>query len=106
MYDSKVKVHAKLFATYVDSVDRSVETGWVNVLKSLDEYTFTDASFDVGGCVLASSIGSDVVYKSQINRRAYTKISAIVRIGLSADSGVYCGSPITFGDLNVYFSDA
>jgi len=106
MYDSKVKVHAKLFATYVDNVDRSVETGWVNAIKSLDEYTFTDATYDVGGCVLASSIGSDVVYKSQINRRAYTKISAVVRIGLSADSGVYCGSPITFGDLNVYFSDA
>ncbi len=105
MYDSKVKVHAKLFATYVDSIDRSVETGWVNVLKSLDEYTFTDATFDVGGCVLASTIGSSVVYKSQVNRRAYTKISAVVRIGLAADSGVYCGSPVTFGGLNVYFSD-
>ncbi len=106
MYDSKVKLHTKLFATYVSNNDRSVETGWVNVLKSLDEYTFADTTFDVGGCVLVSTIGSNVVYKSQINRRAYTKISAVVRIGLSADSGVYSGSPVSFSDLKVYFSDS
>jgi hypothetical protein len=105
MYDSKVKLHSKLFATYVDNNDRSVETGWVNVMKSLDEYTFTDATFDVGGCVLVSTIGSSVIYKSQINRRAFTKIGAAVRIGVAADTISYCDSQITFSGLNVYFSD-
>jgi len=107
LYDSKIKLHAKLFAAYDDQTAQTVETSWVNVIKSLDEYTFNDNTFDIGGCMFVSTLGtSRVMYKSQINRRAYTKICAVVRIGIASDGGIYSGEPISFSDINVTFSDA
>ena len=106
LYDSKIKMHAKLFAAYDDQTAQTVETSWVNVIKSLDEYSFNDNIFDVGGCLFVSTLGaSQVMYKSQINRRSYTKICAVVRIGIASDGGVYSGEPISFSDINVTFSD-
>jgi hypothetical protein len=106
----RVHVHAKVVGEYDVGTLQTVETAWVNCFKQIDELTFNDSTYDVGGCsaVHAPSIGSNAGYMYayvHFNRRFYTKIGAIVRVGISYDASVYSGDPLTFDAVSVSFSD-
>ena len=73
--------------------------------------SFDDSVYDVGGCATVSTSGADVYYKVQFDRRYFTSIYPIVRVGISRDGSAEVlppGSeylPITFDGLNVNISD-
>lgn len=106
----RVHIHAKVIGEYDVGTLQTVETAWVNCFKQIDELTFNDSVYDVGGCsaVYAPTIGSNAGYMYtyvHFNRRFYTKIGAVVRVGISYDASIYSGDPITFDGVSVSFSD-
>lgn len=111
----RVHVHAKIIGEYDVGQLKTVESAWVNCLKQVDELTFDDSTYDVGGCSLISfpgnvipSSGSNLDYINALvhfNRRYYTKIGVIVRVGISLDGSMYSGDPLTFDGISVSFSD-
>lgn len=106
----RVHLHAKVIGEYDTGTSQTVETAWVNGFKQIDELTFDDSTYDVGGCsaVYVPSIGSNAGYMYSyihFNRRFYTKIGAVVRLGISYDASIYSGDPLTFDAVSISFSD-
>lgn len=101
----KVRMHVKVFGLYNAGTEFQSESSWVNGFTAIDETTFDDSVYNVAACHGASMMGSDIEYKVQINRRLYTKLCPIVRIGISQDGSEYSGDPITFDAVQVRFSD-
>ena len=98
-------MHVKALGVYNAGVELLSESSWVNGFTAVDEITFNDEIFDIPACHGASTIGSDIRYKVQINRRLYTKLCPIVRIGISQDGSAYSGEPITFDAVHISLSD-
>ena len=110
MSSMRVHLHAKVIGEYCTGAMQTVETAWVNGFKQIDELTFDDSTYDVGGCsaVYVPSIGSNAGYMYSyihFNRRFYTKIGAVVRLGISYDGSIYSGDPLTFDAVSISFSD-
>jgi hypothetical protein len=101
----KVRMHAKVFGLYNAGIDIVEESSWVNGFAAVDETMFNDSIYDVAACHGASTFGADIEYKVQFNRRFYTKIGSIVRIGISQDGSAYSGDPITFDAVQIRWSD-
>jgi len=104
----KVRLHTKLYASYTDSIYRTMSTAWLDGLKLVDDSIYNDQIYDTAACFAVSTIGNDVEYKVQIHRRAYNKLCAVVRIGLSKDSGLYAGDfpySVSFDAIETYYSD-
>ena len=72
-----------------------------------DMFGFSDADFDAGACIAVSATSSNVSYKVMFNRRFYTKVVALVRVGIARDGSVLSGSdyPITFNGIRTTISD-
>ena len=98
-------MHVKVFGLYNAGTDFQSESSWVNGFTAIDETTFDDSVYNTPACHGASTIGADIEYKVQINRRLYTKLCPIVRIGISQDGSEYSGDPITFDAVQVRFGD-
>jgi hypothetical protein len=110
MSSMRVHVHAKVIGEYDVGTTEVIETGWLNCFKQTEEANFDDSVYDIGACssVYSPSVGSNVPYMYtyvNLNRRFYTKISALVRVGISYDGSMYGGDPITFEGVSVSFSD-
>lgn len=102
-----VRLHAKYYGAYDAGTYQTVESEWINGLKERDPMIFDDQLFDIGGSYFASTIGNDIVYSIQMNRRFYTKVGYIVRVGISRQ-GSYSGSgahEITFDGIRTWLSD-
>ena len=102
-----VRIHAKYYGAYDTGTYQTVQSEWINGLKECDQTMFNDQIFDIGGCYYASTIGNDIVYSIQMNRRFYTKVGYIVRIGISrqgsyADAGI---DAITFDGIRTWLTD-
>jgi hypothetical protein len=104
-------MHARLLGTMNTGFNTNFESGWINCFKPVDYNVFDDSIFDVGGLLYVSTSGADVYYKVQFQRRFYTSIYPIVRIGISRDgsaedlpaSSDYM--PITFDSITATVSD-
>jgi hypothetical protein len=106
MSSMQVRLHAKMYGAFTDSSYKHVSTAWLDGLQLVNDSMYNDQVYGTPGCVAVSAIGNDVEYKVQINRRAYTKLCSVVRIGLSKDSGVYAGDyPMTFDAIQTSYSD-
>jgi hypothetical protein len=106
----RIHLHAKVIGNYDVGGIESVETAWLNCFKQVDEMTFDDSVYDVGACsaIYAPNNGSNAGYMYtyvQMNRRFYTKIGALIRVGISYDASIYSADPITFDGVSVSFSD-
>jgi hypothetical protein len=106
----RVHIHAKVIGNYDVGSIETVESAWLNCFKQIDETQFDDSVYDIGACsaVYVPPIGSNAGYMYtyvQMNRRFYTKIGALIRVGISYDGSIYCGDPITFDGVSVSFSD-
>lgn len=108
---SKVRMHMKVLGAFVESHYSTIETAWINCFKPFDYNTYDDGTFDVGGCVSVRTSSSDVFYKVQINRRDYTKLCPIIRIGIARDGSaenIPEGTeylPISFESVEISASD-
>jgi len=103
-----VRMHAKLYSTYEDRGYQMASTTWMDCLQLVDDTIYNDMSTNIASCVAVSTIGNDVQYTVQFDRRAYTRLCAVVRIGMSKDSGLYAGDfpyPITFDAIETSYSD-
>ncbi len=100
-----IRVHAKVLGSYNEGPNRQIETAWVNVLKERDDFTFDDTVYDIGTCAKVAMDGNDVIYTAQINRRYFTKICPVIRVGISRDAGLASAKPITFDGIQVTYSD-
>ena len=100
-----IRVHAKVLGSYNEGPNRQIETAWVNVLKERDDFTFDDTVYDTGTCAKVAMDGNDVIYTAQINRRYFTKICPVLRVGISRDAGLASLNPITFDGIQVTYSD-
>jgi hypothetical protein len=103
--DAKVRMHVKLYASYYNGTYKEYESAWFNGLKIMDE-GFDDGIFDSGACATAIAYSDRVEYKVSINRRYYTKLMALVRVGISQDGSVYSDNPISFTRISVEPTDA
>lgn len=101
----KVRMHAKLCGAYATRASESLETGWINCLKERDGLTHDDSVYDLGACARVTNNGSNVVYKTEFNRRFYTKLAPLVRVGIARDAGSTATYPISFSGVSVEFSD-
>jgi hypothetical protein len=105
MSTMKVRLHAKLLGAYYTGTYQTFESQWVNGFKEIDQFDFDDAVFDAGAAMGTEILGDSVEYKIAFNRRYYTKLMALVRVGIAQDGSVYSGEPITFTSMNVRVSD-
>jgi hypothetical protein len=110
MSSMRVHLHAKVIGEYDVGSKEKVETAWLNCFKQTDESDFDDSIYDIGACsaVYVPAIGSNAGYMYtyvNLNRRFYTKIGALIRIGISYDGSIYSGDPLTFEGISVSFSD-
>jgi hypothetical protein len=109
---SKVRMHMAIIGAHNVTRYSTIQTSWINCFKPVDYSIFDDSIYDVGGLVSVSTSGTDVYYKVQMNRRSYTSIYPIIRVGISRDGSVaelpansdY--EPISFEDINVSVSDS
>jgi hypothetical protein len=108
MSSLKVRMHVKLLGSYYVGTYNTLETAWINGFKEIDQITNDDAIYDAGAVLYGSTIGgsSTLEYKLAFNRRFYTKLMALVRVGIAADAGIPTNEPITFESLGVRFSDS
>lgn len=102
----QVRMHMMLVGTENTGTYQKFKTEWINCFKEINETEFDDNIYDIGGAVAVSTIAGEPVYRVRMNRRNYTKIMAIVRIGISKDAGTYSGRPITFTGIHATPSDA
>lgn len=93
MTHMRVRLHVKLLGS---STDGAFETEWINGFKLYEPARFDDAVFDTGGLATVTQVGTDVEYTLKINPRYYTKLTAIVRIGISQDGSINGGEPLMF----------
>lgn len=109
---SKVRMHMKIIGAANNGVYTPFESAWINCLKEINYNTFDDDIYDVGGCTSVSTSGADVYYKVQIERRYYTSVYSLIRVGISRDGSAanlppnqdYL--PITFEGINVTVTDS
>jgi hypothetical protein len=101
-----VRLHVKVLGSYSVGPSKSLETGWLNALKERDDYAYDDSQYDLGACIQSVMDGGDVIYTSQFNRRFFTKICPIVRVGISRDGAAAKSRPITFDSVQVTYSDS
>jgi len=100
-----VRLHLKTLGSHNCGMNEPFESAWINGLKSVNECMFDDTMFDEGACIRADISGNAVTYKVQLRRRYYTKLCAIVRVGLTQKASIYCGNPVTFDAVNISYSD-
>jgi hypothetical protein len=84
-----VRLHVKLVSAYKQETWETGESSWINGFKAIDYSQFDERVFDIGGCVAVDKAGPDIVYTVQYNKRKYTKICAIVRIGISVNAALH-----------------
>ena len=102
-----VRIHAKYFGAYDVGSYQTMESEWINGLKECDQTIFNDQTFDIGGSYYASTIGNDIIYSIQMNRRFYTKVGYIIRVGISR-LGSYAAvstNAITFDGIQTWLTD-
>ena len=108
---SKVRMHMKILGAYNVGTYVPLETAWINCFKEISYGEFEDSIYDVGGCVAVSTSGADIWYKVQMDRRYFTSVYPLVRVGISRDGSAETlppGSeylPITFDGLNITVTD-
>ena len=102
---AKCRMHVKLLGVHNPATYEPFETGWINAFKECENDSFDDGVYDIGGAVSVTSNTSNVSYKAQINRRFYTNILALVRVGISQDGSIYGGEPLTFTGLTINLTD-
>ena len=102
-----VRMHVKYFGAYDVGNYETVESEWINGLKQCDQYIFNDQTFDIGGNYYVSTIGNDIIYSVQMNRRFYTKLGYIVRVGISESASYQQVSTnaIRFDSITTYLTD-
>jgi hypothetical protein len=102
-----VRMHVKYFGAYDVGTYQTVESEWINGLKQCDQYIFNDQTFDIGGNYYVSTIGNDIIYSVQMNRRFYTKLGYIVRVGISESASYQQVSTnaIRFDSITTYLTD-
>jgi hypothetical protein len=102
-----VRMHVKYFGAYNIGTYETVESEWINGLKQCDQYIFNDKTFDIGGNYYVSTIGNDIIYSVQMNRRFYTKLGYIVRVGISESASYQQVSTnaIRFDSITTYLTD-
>ena len=100
----KCRMHVLLLGSYNPSTYSVFQTEWIDCFKIIQQDIFDDSNYAIGGCVQVTQNGGDVTYTVQINRRAYTKILALVRFGISQDGSIYGGNPITFDGISVTYA--
>lgn len=109
---SKVRMHVKILGAYNDGTYTPLETEWINCFKTIDYGIYNDSIYDIGGCVSASTSGADIWYKVQVDRRYFTSIYPIIRVGISRDGSAEVLPansdylPITFDGINVEMTNA
>jgi hypothetical protein len=109
---SKVRMHMKVIGAYNEGIYMPLETAWINCFKTIDYGSFADDTYDVGGCAFVSTSGADVWYKVQMDRRYFTSVFPLVRIGISRDgsaANLPAGSayiPIAFDGIRIELSDS
>lgn len=111
MQFSKVRMHVKVLGAYNVGTYVPLETEWINCLKQINYNIYDDSVYDIGGCVSVSTSGADVWYKVQMDRRYFTSVYPIVRVGISRDGSAEelpANSeyfPITFNGITVEVTD-
>jgi hypothetical protein len=102
-----VRIHAKYFGAYDVGSYQTMESEWINGLKQCDQSIFNDQTFDIGGSYYASTIGNDIIYSIQMNRRFYTKVGYIIRVGISrqASYATVSTNAITFDGIRTWLTD-
>lgn len=109
---SKVRMHMKIIGATNLGVYTPIETAWINCFKEIDYGTYDDSIYDVGGCVSVSTSGADVYYKVQMDRRYFTSIYPLIRVGISRDGSAEAlpaGEaylPIAFEGINITVTDS
>jgi len=101
----KVRLHAKFLGNYYTGIQNKLETAWVNGFKEIDPYNFDDSEYDVGAAMSANVTSNAVEYKVVFNRRYYTHLMSLVRVGIAQDASIYSGQPISFQNIQVRLSD-
>lgn len=102
----KVRMHLKIFGAYDNGMYETIESSWINGFKLINEYIYDDSIYDVGGALTVTHIGPDAEYKVRINRRFYTQVATIVRIGIARDASPASPyDPITFTAVQTSLSD-
>jgi hypothetical protein len=104
----KARMHMKLTGTIYTDVNDNFETAWLNCFKISDLFSYSDDVFDLGACMSVTSTINSVTYKASFNRRFYTKVVALVRVGIPRDGTIISGSefPLSFTGMRVSLSDA
>lgn len=102
----KVRMHLRLLGSYYNGTYNTFESEWLNGFKEIDQLDFDDSIYDVGATLGISQTNDSAEYKVTFNRRYYTKLMALVRVGIAQDGSVYSGEPITFESMNVRLSDS
>lgn len=107
----KVRMHMKLLGATNLGTYLEFETSWINCLKGVSYIGFDDNVFDTGGLVSVTTSGNDVLYKVQFERRFYTSLYPVIRVGISRDGSAEnlpaddAYLPITFDGVTVTVSD-
>lgn len=99
----KCRMHVRLLGSHNPDTYATFTTGWIDCWKNVEQATFDDNIFGIGGAVSAQINGQNITYTVQINKRAYTKILALVRIGIARDGSIYGGSPLMFDSVGVSY---
>jgi hypothetical protein len=99
------RMHAKLIGVYDAGDMFTYESAWVNCLKQLDARDFRDSVYDIGAGLARDVSGGDIIYKVQFNRRYYTKLMVLVRVGISRNAGRESSAPIRFAGCVATMSD-
>ena len=105
----KTRMHVKLIGIHNPLTNEPFETGWINCWKIKLNQIFDDTIYDVGGAVAVNHTPSGWEYTVQINRRFYTNVLVLVRIGIAQDGSLYSGSltgqQLSFTSVSVNLSD-
>jgi hypothetical protein len=116
MTHMKVRMHAKIIGTYQVAATEKWETAWLNCLRegnaaNMIGSTDDDKLYDTGAAKViltpTTPIASsrNVEYKVQFSSKQYTKLAAIVRIGIALDGSSYNGDPLTFDSIQIRFGN-
>jgi len=105
MSTMKVRMHVKMLGSYYSGTYETFESAWLNGFKVIDQFDFDDSMYDGGAAISTEIVEEGVEYKIAFNRRFYTKLMAVVRVGIAQDGSVYSGEPLTFQSMNARVSD-
>jgi hypothetical protein len=103
----KARMHVKILGIHNPGTYDPFETAWINCWKAQELLTYDDGVYDAGAGAGATVLpGGDVEYRVQVNRRFYSRVYTLVRIGLAQDASIYSDAPLQFGGIQVRYSDA